>query len=149
MNLKNAFRYQKFLDKLMEDGEMKLTADNMFAITKEHMKQTVNPDAENLTEEIKGDYEYSMDDVHSFLFSLVKEKEALSKAISEAKESLPISLDAEIITNNFRRSLINKLSFCLNRYKAKEVEETGKDYKFNVDGDQVTYFYKIKSSYNT
>ena len=147
MNLKNAFRYQKFLDSLMEDGESKLTEENMLKITKEHMKQAVNPEAEDLTEEIKSNLPFSADNILSFLFSLVDEKEALSKAITEAKDELAISLDAEIMTNNFRRNLIKDLSFKLKFFKAKETEATGKDYKFNVDGDQVSYFYKIKATY--
>lgn len=64
-------------------------------------------------------------------------------AIRMAKESAEIDLDASIGMNKTRKNLMSTLEV-LQKKKKYNVLTSGRDYKFNVNGEQVPYTYEIK-----
>ena len=51
MNLKESFRYQKFLDTMMNQARRSLCdPDHILKVTKKHLRNAANPDAENVEE---------------------------------------------------------------------------------------------------
>ena len=77
---------------------------------------------------------------------LVEEKSKLTTAISRAKATIPFDLDSAIETNKFRQIVASRIQYMLRFMPAKKVER-GTDYKFNVEGNQVQYYYDIEVEY--
>lgn len=145
MNLKEGFRYQSFLDKLMKDAAYYVsTPINCLKITKNHKKSKANPDAEDLLEDVKNTSEFRIDDVVMFMDWLAKQREKLTEAINKTKHSLSIDIDAYIESNKFSRLMQNSISQALS-VKPYEKIEQGRDYKFNAEGNQTPYYYDIES----
>lgn len=144
MNLKESFRYQKFLDGLMTSATYSITQrSHCLKIVKTHNRKVANPDAEDITEKvISADIFYPNDDVIRFMGWLVKEKERLSIAIGKAKASIDFDIDAAVDTNKQRQHMCSSIKTML-RYTPSTTEESGKDYKFNAEGNQMPYYYNI------
>lgn len=144
MNLKESFRYQKFLDSLMANASSNLTMQNHCLITtKNHMRHAVNPDVEDLIEEVDVGEFVPNDTVMAFMSHLVDEREKLSVAIGAAKASIGFDMDAAIETNKFRQNLNSSirqmLRFAPGKRKTQEVA-----YKFDVNGVQTPYRYDVE-----
>lgn len=145
MNLKESFRYQSFLEAMMRNASSSLMQrEHCLTTTKTHKRHQVNPDAEDTVEvvECESSY-YPNDNVISFMEWLVNEREKLTTAIGEAKASVGFDIDAAIETNKFRQTLSNSVRGMLN-YKPSKRTDTGRDYKFNVEGNQTTYVYEVE-----
>ena len=141
MNLKEAFRYQNFLNGIMNDAENSIVNPyHCIVTTKRHLKNKVNPDVEDVTEKVRVDNFYPNDDVIKLMEQLVEEKEHLTKMINQAKNSIELDLDAAIETNKFRQQLNSAIQRML-CHKARTYIEQGKDYRFNVEGNQTPYYY--------
>lgn len=144
MNLKEAFRYQNFLNGIMNDAENSIVnPDHCIVTTKRHLKNKVNPDVEDVTEKVRVDNFYPNDDVIRLMEQLVEEKEHLTKMINQAKNSIELDLDAAIETNKFRQQLNGAIQRML-YHKARTYIEQGKDYRFNVEGNQTPYYYDVE-----
>lgn len=144
MNLKEAFRYQNFLNNIMDHAANSvMSPQHCTATTKTHFKNKVNPDAQEVTEEVRVDDFYPNDDVIRLMEQLIEEKDHLTKAISQAKNSIELDLDAAIETNKFRQKLNSAIKNML-LYKSKTYNEQGRDYRFNVEGNQTPYFYDVE-----
>ena len=147
MNLKEAFRYQSFLDDKMAAATTSLiNRDHAFNVTKTHKRKQVNPDTEDMTETVDFGRFYHNDDVIRFMQFLVEQRELLSAAISKAKASIDIDIDAAVETNKFRQRLSNALKSML-CYQPRDLKESGSDYKFNVEGNQTRYYYDVDVHY--
>ena len=86
MNLKESFRYQNFLDKLMRAACCSIQeSEHALKITKVHNKTKANPDATDLSEVVEVADFAPNDDVIRFMQWLITEREKLTKAISSAK----------------------------------------------------------------
>lgn len=144
MNLKESFRYQKFLDGLMRNAVANLQNPcHCLKTTKVHYRQTVNPDAVDETE-IVDDGEFVHNDVMlAFMAHLIDVREELSIAISKAKQSIPFDADAAIETNKFRQMLNGAVRQML-RYTATKRKTKESDYKFDINGQQVPYRYDVE-----
>lgn len=144
MNLKESFRYQNFLDDLMRDAISSIrTPEHCLKVQKLHHKNAVNPDAQDIIENVVPGYKfYPNDEVVRFMLWLTSEKEKLSVAIGKAKATLPFDIDAAVESNKFRHSMSMAVKAMLDYIPSKTMD-VGKDYKFNVDGNQVQYFYNI------
>ena len=145
MNLKEAFRYQNFLDTLMTDASYSIqNREHCLITTKKHLRSKANPEAVD-TEEIvdAGDF-YSNDIVLGFMQYLIGEREKLSTAIGEAKMSLGFDLDAAVATNKFRQRLSNSVRSILRYTAPKKRIEQGQDYRFNIEGNQTPYIYDVE-----
>lgn len=147
MNLKESFRYQNFLDSKMSDANYSISNRNhALKINKVHLKKKANPDAEDIIETVEVEDFFPNDDVIAFMCWLVEERQKLTEAICNAKASLGFSLDAAIEANKFRQSTANAIKGMLRYAPAKKIEQ-GRDYKFNVEGNQTPYYYDIETSF--
>lgn len=148
MNLKEAFRYQSFLNHLIDDGCYSISSgSHAFVITKNHHRSKANPEAEDLIEEVsncKTPY-YKNDDVIGLLLILVNEKGKLTREINIAKSNSDDDIDAMIESNKARQRVTSSIEAML-QYKASDTVERECDFKFNVDGNQVAYYYDVEIS---
>ena len=146
MNLKDAFRYQNFLEKTLSTATRAIWGQtNALRTTKIHKKSVVNPEAENITEVINDEKSYDNDKVVKLLVELVKERQAVSEAIGKAKASADFDIDAAIATNKFRQEVASSIKSML-VHRPSKTTERGTDYKFNVEGNQTPYYYEIEVS---
>lgn len=145
MNLKESFRYQKFLENLMHSASMSIQSrEHCLKITKTHLRHKANADAEDLTEVVECESVFSPnDDVIAFMVWLVEERNKLTTAIGKAKASVGFDIDAAVETNKFRQLLSGSVKGMLRYTPSKRVEQ-GRDYKFNVEGNQTPYIYDIE-----
>ncbi len=145
MNLKESFRYQNFLDSLLRCATSSVSnRDHCLTVTKTHLRNKANPEVADVTETVEVEKFFKNDDVLSFMKLLVEEKLLLTQKISEAKASLSgIDLDAAIESNKFRQQVSNAVRTMMKHTPRKTVEQ-GRDYKFNVEGNQTAYYYDIE-----
>lgn len=145
MNLKESFRYQKFLDNLMRSASASIqTREHCLTVTKKHLRNKANPEVQDLTEVVQCENAFAAnDDVITFMIWLVEEREKLTTAIGKAKNSIGFDLDATIETNKFRQCLSGSIKGMLYYTPSKKME-SGRDYKFNVEGNQTPYVYEIE-----
>lgn len=91
MNLKEAFRYQNFLDKMMSAAEYSICVrDHALVTTKVHNKTKSDPEATDITETVEVEPFFPNDDVIFFMQWLIIEREKLTKAIVDAKAAADI-----------------------------------------------------------
>lgn len=145
MNLKESFRYQKFLGMLISNANYSITRkEHCLKTTKTNLKKKANPDAEDLTEVVECESAfYPNDDVILFMEWLVGEREKLTAAVGKAKASIGFDLDAAVEANKFRQILSTSIKEMLRNTPSRKTE-SGQDYKFNVDGNQTPYFYDVE-----
>ena len=147
MNLKESFRYQNFLDDKLNEARYSIGDRNhALKVTKLHLKKKANPDAEDITEVVEVEDFIPNDDVVAFMCWLVEERQKLTEAICAAKASLGFSLDAAIEANKFRQYTASAVKGML-KYTPSKKTEQGRDYKFNVEGNQTPYYYDIETSF--
>ncbi len=149
MNLKEAFRYKKFLRNLITEACMYIDCrDHSFVVTQEHQRSASNPDAEDVTEVLDnaGVEFYHTDDVIGFMENVIFEEKMLLNSIVSAKRKVydEEGFDIDVYTdlNKTRQEISAQLKRLL-RVKPSTVKSIGHDYKFNVDGDQVSYAYPV------
>lgn len=146
MYLKEAFRYQNFLGRLIERTTMTLSDRRYTTKTyQDHLRRKANYEAEDETVEVAVDrtVECSNNQLVSFLEHLVAEKEKLTAAISAAKRESPIDIDAELANNRTRQKVAFVFSE-MSKIRASESMTRGVGYKFNSEGNQVPYNYDVK-----
>lgn len=146
MNLKESFRYQNFLDENMKEAKYSLLeSEHCLTTTKTHQRNKVNSEAEDITEIVEVDEFFPNDAVLAFMVWLVAEREKLTIAINNAKASLDFCLDAAVEANKFRQNVSGAVQSMLRFVATKRIEK-GRDYKFNVEGNQTTYYYDIETT---
>lgn len=144
MNLKESFRYQNFLEGMMvEAGNNLANREHCLTTIKRHLRSKANQDAQDVEETVDVGEFYKNDDVLSFMLLLVDEREKLTNAIGKAKASVGFDIDAAVETNKFRQSLASRAKAMLRFVASKRIEQ-GRDYKFNVEGNQTQYYYDIE-----
>ena len=144
--LKEAYRYQNYLQRLINEARGYLIKPDFTTTTKQiHHKSKANPGDEDETQVVDKPYdvEFTPNDIINFILDAIVEKESLSKAIEEAKKKADIDLDASGAMNKVKQEYVNILGF-LEKVKSKKNTKTGTAYKFNVNGDQVPYYYDIE-----
>lgn len=148
MNLKDAFRFQNKLQSHITDALAILSRDeNITKVETTYLRHKVMPEAQNETvvEEPEIEYADRITDITAFLLYLMEEKEKLSAAIRKAKSSLDIDMDSEVSLNVSRQLLASTLQrMCDLRSSEKIIPNGGSGFRFNVDGNQVTYKCDIK-----
>lgn len=152
MNLKESFRHQSFLDALMTEAKMFIMSkENALQVTKTHHKNKANPDEENVVEDIISKDPFGNDDVMRFMEYLIDERYKLTLAINKAKMRAEFDIDAAIEVNKFRRVTADAIKIMLSHNPGTRIE-SGRAYKFNVEGNQMPYTYDIEvcseDSYN-
>lgn len=111
----------------------------------EHMRKKINPDAEDETIDanVIKVVDFSANELICFMEFICKERESLTTAISAAKAKAPIDIDTEIANNKTRQRVAATFS-AMGNMKSSERKSRGTDFKFNAEGNQVSYYYEIK-----
>ena len=146
MYLKEAFRYQNYLNELITTTIGYLNNSQYTTKTvQEHLRKKANPDAENETIDLSSErvLPYTANQMVDFLQHLIDEKQKLTIAISEAKKVCDIDIDAEIANNRVRQNTASILSR-MGNMKSSERMTRAYAYKFNAEGNQVQYAYDVK-----
>ena len=143
MNLKEAFRCQNKLQSLMYDAEEILrNRANITKVTSTNLRHKVMPEMtdETVVEIPESEYSGRITDVALFLVFLLEEKTALAAAIRKSKDQLDIDMDSETRLNSARQRIAG-IFRTMNSLRASEqtIANGGTGYRFNADGNQVTY----------
>lgn len=145
MNLKEAFRYQRFLDSLMNAASTQLVKrDNCLRTTEHHLLSKYGAGEEDKVVEPKETDYIGNDSMLLFALALVQERGLLSNAIDKAKAALDIDLDAAVEINKFRQRLASSIASVLS---CKSGTTTGPmvGYRLNVvSGSQERYQYEVE-----
>ena len=148
MNLKEAFRYQNKLQRLMEEAEDILHRErNVVKVEQTALLHKVNPDADDETTLEPADTVYAeqITDIAVLLMFLLGERERLSGAIRKAKQSMDMDFDGEV-SLNARRQEIAGIFRSMAQLRSGEtlIPNGGIGYKFNAEGNQVSYRCDLK-----
>lgn len=150
MNLKEAFRFQNKLQSLMyEVDDILSSPGNITKVETTLLRHKVMAEAEDESTFDLPESEYSeqITALAEFLLFLLHEREKLSAAIHTAKSSLPLAagLDGEVGLNSKRQEIAN-LFRRMTALRSSEVliPNGGTGYRFNSDGNQVSYRCDIK-----
>jgi hypothetical protein len=148
MNLKESFRYQKFLERTMNAASTYAqNINHCLTTTKMHLRSQSNPDAKDEVEIVDYGEFAPTDVVLKFMEHLVSERLALSTAIGKAKAGIDFDLDAAVEANKFRQMLSATAKGVL-RFTGSKGKTTEIDYKFNVNNEQVSYRYPVEVAKN-
>ena len=148
MNLKEAFRYQNKLQRLMDEAQGILRHDsNVTKVENTALRHKVNPDVQDETTLEVPDTEYAeqITEIAVFLMFLLNEREKLSQAIRFAKQGLDMDFDGEVSLNARRQEVaaifrhMGEIRCCENLFPG-----AGVGYKFNAEGNQVCYRCDLK-----
>lgn len=148
MNLKEAFRYQNKLQRLMEEAEGILNRDrNVVKVEQTALRHKVHPEAADETTVEPADTVYAdqITDIAMLLMFLLGERERLSRAIRAAKSRMDMDFDGEV-SLNIRRQEIAGIFRSMAQMRSSEVliPGGGNGYKFNAEGNQVSYRCDLK-----
>ena len=148
MNLKEAFRYQNKLQLLLEETQRILDCEkNVMKVENTYLRRKVMQEAENETVADMPSTEYAgrITELAGFMMFVLEEKEKLYRAIRDAKSALKLDIDSETSLNAARQSSARVL---MNMADLRSSEVTiangGYGYRFNADGNQVSYKCDVK-----
>lgn len=148
MNLKEAFRFQNKLQRLMDEAQDILQHDrNVTKVENTALRHKVNPEAQDETtlELPNTEYADQITDIAVFLMFLLQERERLSGAIRAAKQAMDMDFDGEVSLNSKRQEVaaifrhMGEIRCSENVYSG-----AGTGYKFNAEGNQVSYRCDLK-----
>lgn len=149
MILKEAFRHQNYLDRMINLGICYLSAhSNVTQKECEHLRTKAYSEA---TDEkivtpkttVFENKDIMPNDIVSFVYDLIEEKNKLTLAISKTKRELDLDIDSSIAMNKVRQEFANVLGR-MGEIKSSETVTTGRGTKFDAEGKQTTYVYDIK-----
>ena len=147
MNLKEAFRYQNFLDGLLSSTRAAMsTPSNLLQEERNHLRSKAIHDGKDERETVEAADLISTDQCVELAMQIINEREKLTKAIDAAKAS-PAGdvgdMDAAIEANKYRQAIAQQIRAML-RYKSGKRMERGTGYTFNSEGNQVPYVYDVE-----
>lgn len=146
MIMKESFRMQNHLKDLIHQAREFLTvADHVTVIRKEHLRSRSNPEAQDETEMLPRKHEMEANTVIGLLMDLLSEQERLTAAISRAKATADLDVDAAIAMNKSRKNVIDHFKVLADLRATSVIDETGKGYLINVEGNPVHYTYPVKT----
>lgn len=148
MTLKEAFRYQNFLNSILREARTYLTnANNFMIVYKEHMRSKAVASANDETEDNLADrvIRVKPDIVIAFIMQVLSEKETLSKAINNAKIQHCPEMDMRIALNKSRQEIVDVLNWMVRNKPSGKIVR-GCDYTINAEGNQTEYYYNIKQT---
>jgi len=148
MNLKEAFRYQNKIQRLMDEALMVLNRDkNVTKVENTALRHKVNPEAtdETTLETPETEYAEQITDITVLLMFLLDERERLSSAIRAAKQGMDMDFDGEVSLNAKRQDIAGAFRR-MSELRASEnlLPGAGVGYKFNAEGNQVCYRCDLK-----
>ena len=149
MNLKESFRLQNKIDGFINECKSYLyNQSNTTQVKETHNRKKSNPEADNEEMIVEKSSTYNVEvtpnDIIKFAMYLIEVKKELSNTISLTKNmACAINIDDGVALNKRRQDLISLFNN-LSNMKSYETTTQGRDYKFNVAGDQVPYTYEVK-----
>lgn len=148
MNLKEAFRYQNKLLRMMGEAQAFLDRErNLVRIESTMLRHKVNPDApdETTLEVTESEYAGQATNMAVFLMFLLNERERLSQAICATKRAMEMDFDGEVSLNAKRQELAATFRR-MSELRGSEMLYPGQGvgYKFNAEGNQVSYRCDLK-----
>ena len=148
MNLKEAFRFQNKLGALMDEAQNILGLEaNITKVENTFLRRKVFDGAENETVVDTPPTEFAdqITEIVRFMVYLMAQREKLCKAIHAAKNSLPIDMDSEVGLNAKRQEIAKVLKRMADvRNSEVVINGGGPGYRFNQEGNQVTYRCDVK-----
>ncbi|MCM1026013.1 MAG: hypothetical protein NC432_06230 [Roseburia sp.] len=148
MNLKEAYRYANFLNELLERSYALLGDPNVVTTVKQkHFRSKAVKEAEDETMVAEKPFNENFTPMIlvDFAVEALAEKEALAKAIAEAKAGVEINIDDAVFMNKKKQQFVRVLKNMADR-KASVRNITGRGYRFNVNNEQVSYVYDIEET---
>jgi len=154
ISLKESFRYLNFLERNISTLSRYLSnTSNAIKVEEIHYKSKTNPDTTDETIDMTSERTYPCNivDIAFLVKQLTDQKLQLSLAIEDAKRNLVLdwkenginlTLDSAVEHAKKSRELANTLKSLVD-IKVNESKKTGNDYKFNVEGNQVSYRYDV------
>lgn len=143
MNLKEAFRYQKFLTNMIDAAVCRLANDDYLVnTTKVHNLSELGDGRENQTEEIEPVYDVPAETVIEFISRITREKEHLSEEIATTKRGATDDIDVLREVNITIRSACRGLEYAA---RAKTVKKKMQEmtYRFDANGVQQPCRYSV------
>lgn len=145
MKLKESYRYQNFLDSLINQAETILMSDITKKITETHYISKAVPGATDEIKSVTPAYEYDANKVLDLIVSLIDEKQKLSTAIANAKKNTEIDIDSSMAMNKVNQKFVEILNI-LDSIKAFEKEDNVRGYTMNKEGsEQISISYPRKT----
>ncbi|MBR4864296.1 MAG: hypothetical protein IKU07_06955 [Oscillospiraceae bacterium] len=148
MNLKEAFRFQNRLQRLMSDALCILRReDNLVTVEITKLIHKTDPQREDETSVLTPDCEYAEDvnRLAAFLLYLLEQREKLGYAIRGAKRSMDIDFDGEVSLNTKRQEIASVFrDMAAIRGYERVSPGGGTAYKFNAEGNQVSFCCDVK-----
>lgn len=144
LNLKQSFKHQNKLSELIDSLTSHLSwSENVSNITELHKKEKVIESKSDETITREKNLKYDTDDVVKTLLTLVDEKCKLTHAINCAKVYTDKDIDGIIASNIIIRKALRPLKVMCSLKETTKIKN-GKDYSFNVEGNQMPFIYEIE-----
>ena len=148
MNLKEAFRFQNKLQRLMDEAMDILSREkNLVRVEKTALLHKVNPEAQDETtiELPETDYAEQITEIAELVMFLLSERGRLGAAIRAAKMGMDLDFDGEVSLNAKRQELAGVFRQMAEIRSSENVyANAGVGYKFNAEGEQVSYRCNLK-----
>ena len=148
MNLKEAFRFQNKLQALLDEAQGILDQDaNVTRVENTYLRRKVMAEAQDETVLVAPETEYyeQITDIARFLLYLLEEKGKLFAAIRKAKDSLDLDMDSGVSLNAARQSIARTFKRMNDLRNSEQIlSNGGTGYRFNAEGNQVTYRCDVK-----
>lgn len=143
MNLKDAFRFQNKLALLTQHTTDILEDDaNVTSTETTYLRRKVVPDAEDevILSAPHTEFAGNITQLVDFLVFLLEEREKLGAAIHDAKAKLDVDFDTAAAVNRGRHDTVAVFRRMADiRSSESIVRNGGHGYRFNVEGNQVSY----------
>ena len=145
---------QKFFsDTIQQLNYILASKEYVTSVTEVHEKKVANKDVDNevIKVEVEKHFDCKPEDLIFLIKDLISQKADLSRQIDLEKRYNVIhwevngenmSIDAAIEYNQKTRDLLSVLKM-LSDLKSNETKKSGRDFKFNINGEQVPYHYNI------
>lgn len=145
MNLKEAFRYQSFITRLSTEASMLLGSnETIISVTEHHMLSEASPELQDkIVEKQRPVFDPDPAKIIELMEKLIETRGTLTVAIASAKHISYRNLDALLETNKMRKVLASALQTAIKTPLA-ETEICATSYKFNNEGNQAPFTYKVK-----
>lgn len=142
MNLKDSFRYQKFLETMITDCNRNLSSDLAVTTTEFH-ENPLNNETKVIEKTQKiNSYNYTIKNLVDFMQYLAEQKRKLTETIEMAKANSNVQINALIETAKAKRKVANTLKRILS-FKTEEIETEARGYAFNEEGNQISFYYPV------
>ena len=133
----------------MDEAQSILYHDrNVVKVENTILRHKVNPEAADETTVEPADTVYAdqITDIAVLLMFLLGERERLSRAIREAKKAMDMDFDGEVSLNTRRQELASIFRNMVQlRSSETVISGGGVGYKFNAEGNQVSYRCDLKT----